>query len=106
MDSPEKSDRVIAAEIGISPTTVGKARQLSSSGQSKKRIGKDGKKAFNWSKRDSCKTWPRPPSRPKTDKHQPLRFLLFLALRGANAGPFKVPEVSSSASTFGNFAEC
>jgi hypothetical protein len=25
----------------------------------------------------------RPPSRPKTDKHQPLRFLLFLALREA-----------------------
>jgi len=31
--NPKKSDRAIAAELDISPTTVGKARQLSSGGQ-------------------------------------------------------------------------
>jgi hypothetical protein len=42
---PEKSDRAIATEVGVSPTTVGKVRQLSTNGQlKKKRVGKDGKK--------------------------------------------------------------
>jgi hypothetical protein len=44
--NPEKSDRAIAAEIGASPTTVGKAReQLSSGGQLEDapRTGLDGK---------------------------------------------------------------
>ena len=41
--NPGKSDRAIADEIGVSPTTVGKARQLSTTGQLKKRTGKDGK---------------------------------------------------------------
>lgn len=43
--NPEKSDRAIAKELGVSPTTVGKARgkQLSSDGQLK-RTGRDGKK--------------------------------------------------------------
>lgn len=44
--NPEKSDRAIAAEIGASPTTVGKARdELSTSGQlvDGPRIGLDGK---------------------------------------------------------------
>jgi hypothetical protein len=40
---PEKSDRAIAAELGVSPTTVGKARQLSSDGQLSDRTGLDGK---------------------------------------------------------------
>jgi hypothetical protein len=46
-DNPERSDRSIAAEIKVSPTTVGKARaQLStvdSSFESAKRTGRDGK---------------------------------------------------------------
>jgi hypothetical protein len=46
--NPGKSDRDIAREEGVSPTTVGKARkQLSSTGQLKhveKRTGKDGRK--------------------------------------------------------------
>ena len=44
--NPEKSDRAIAAEIGTSPTTIGKARaQLSTDGQLEdiQRIGLDGK---------------------------------------------------------------
>lgn len=46
--NPQKSDRAIAAEIGGSPTTVGKAReQLSTRGQlgtePAKRVGRDGK---------------------------------------------------------------
>ena len=40
---PWKSDRTIAAEIGASPTTVGKARQLSADGQLAERVGLDGK---------------------------------------------------------------
>lgn len=41
--NPQKSDRAIAADIGTSPTTVGKARkQLSTDGQLK-RTGRDGK---------------------------------------------------------------
>ena len=41
--NPEKSDRAIAAELGASPTTVGKARQVSTSGHLEKRVGRDGK---------------------------------------------------------------
>jgi hypothetical protein len=41
--NPEKSDRAIAADLGVSPTTVGKARELSSGGQLDERIGLDGK---------------------------------------------------------------
>lgn len=41
--NPEKSDRAIAKEIGASPTTVGKARELSIGGQLAERIGLDGK---------------------------------------------------------------
>jgi hypothetical protein len=41
--NPGKSDRAIAAQIGVSPTTVGKARQLSIVDSSRKRLGKDGK---------------------------------------------------------------
>src|SRR5262245_23999563 len=44
--NPEKSDRAIAAEIGASPTTVGKARkELSTDGQldDEPRTGLDGK---------------------------------------------------------------
>src|SRR5262245_10317447 len=42
--NPQKSDRAIAKELGVSPTTVGKARQVSTSGQVSKRVGLDGKK--------------------------------------------------------------
>jgi hypothetical protein len=39
------------------------------------RIGKDGKKAFNWSKRDSCKTWhPGHPPGPKQTNTNPSVF--------------------------------
>src|SRR5262249_26229412 len=41
--NPQKSDRSIAKELGISPTTVGEARQLSSTGQLDERVGLDGK---------------------------------------------------------------
>ena len=42
--NPEKSDRSIADEIGVSPTTVGKARKATvHGGQLAKRVGKDGK---------------------------------------------------------------
>lgn len=42
--NPSKSDRSIAAEIGSSPTTVGKARaQVSTDGQLQEREGRDGK---------------------------------------------------------------
>lgn len=41
---PEKSDRAIAVELGVSPTSVGRARQLSTAGQLEHRVGRDGKK--------------------------------------------------------------
>jgi len=43
--NPDKSDRAIAEELGVSPTTVGKARgaQVSSSGHVTERTGRDGK---------------------------------------------------------------
>jgi hypothetical protein len=41
--NPEKSDRAIAKDIGASPTTVGKARELSTTGQLETRTGLDGK---------------------------------------------------------------
>lgn len=42
--NPEKSDRLIATELKVSPTTVGKARKATvHSGQLAKRVGKDGK---------------------------------------------------------------
>lgn len=42
--NPQKSDRAIAAEIGSSPTTVGKARaQVSTDGHLNERTGRDGK---------------------------------------------------------------
>jgi hypothetical protein len=43
--NPEKSDREIAADLGISPTTVGKARQdqVSTDGHVTDRDGRDGK---------------------------------------------------------------
>lgn len=42
--NPEKSDRAIATELKVSPTTVGKARKATvHSGQLAKRVGKDGK---------------------------------------------------------------
>lgn len=41
--NPGKSDRAIAAEIGTSPTTVGKARRLTGQSIIVKRTGRDGK---------------------------------------------------------------
>lgn len=41
--SPEKSDRAIAAELGVSPMTVGRVRSTVTSGTVAKRIGLDGK---------------------------------------------------------------
>lgn len=46
-DTPEKSDRQVAAGLGVSPTTVGSVRKevepTVQDGQLKKRVGKDGK---------------------------------------------------------------
>ena len=41
--NPKKSDRAIAAELGVSPTTVGKAGELSTAGQLDTRVGLDRK---------------------------------------------------------------
>jgi ParB family chromosome partitioning protein len=47
-EHPELSDRAIANDIGVSPTTVGKARKATvHSGQLEKRIGLDGKERAN-----------------------------------------------------------
>jgi hypothetical protein len=41
--NPQRSDRAIAADLGISPTTVGKARHVSIGGHVSDRTGLDGK---------------------------------------------------------------
>jgi hypothetical protein len=71
--SPNKSDRMIAEEIGTSPTTVGKARkQLSSGGQLNKRTGKDGKARSQPARKSTKKS---PAQAIEDEQFLKLRFL-------------------------------
>jgi hypothetical protein len=62
--NPQKSDRAIAAEIGVSDKTVGKARKAGaeSSAPEDVRIGRDGK---SYSAKTKTKNKPSPPPQPR-----------------------------------------
>jgi hypothetical protein len=80
---PEKSDRVIAAELGINQSTVSRVRKRSTdAGASvEKRIGKDGK----------ARKQPKPRSRPVEDKARAV-----MRDRVASGAPVKAREVAKA----------
>ena len=70
--NPEKSDRAIAEELGVSDMTVGRARkQVQHDVAPEKRVGLDGKKQAAKKKRPENESSRQAKPAPKTEKVQP-----------------------------------